>query len=198
MMDAIRWFDFAFSIVALIILFPFFVLLALFIKLSSKGPVFFRQSRVGKGGKEFELYKFRSMYVNAHEKGLLTVGGKDNRITAIGFYLRKYKLDELPQLVNVLKGEMSMVGPRPEVKKYVDLYTEAQRRVLEVRPGITDNASIVFRNENDLLATAADPEEFYINVVMPKKIELNYEFINNRSIQQYFKIIIKTIRTSLR
>jgi lipopolysaccharide/colanic/teichoic acid biosynthesis glycosyltransferase len=198
MMDAIRWFDFAFSIVALIILFPFFVLLALFIKLSSNGPVFFRQSRVGKGGKEFKLYKFRSMYVNAHEKGLLTVGGKDNRITAIGFYLRKYKLDELPQLVNVLKGEMSIVGPRPEVKKYVDLYTEAQRRVLEVRPGITDNASIVFRNENDLLATAADAEEFYINVVMPKKIELNYEFINNRSIQQYFKIIIKTIRTSLR
>lgn len=198
MMDAIRWLDCTFSIIALIVLFPFFIFIALLIKLSSRGPVFFGQSRVGKGGKDFKVYKFRSMYAGSDKKGLLTLGRKDSRVTPIGYYLRRYKLDEIPQLINVLAGEMSLVGPRPEVRKYVNLYTAAQLRVLDVRPGVTDNASIAFRNENDLLTMAADPEEFYKKEVMPKKIELNFEYINNRSIKQYFKILFKTIVTSVR
>jgi len=138
------------------------------------------------------------MYTGADKKGLLTVGGKDNRITKVGFYLRKYKLDELPQLLNVLKGDMSIVGPRPEVRKYVDLYSAEQLRVLSVRPGITDYASIEYRNENDLLAEAESPEKMYIQEIMPKKIELNFKYINNRSIGSYFKIIFQTIITSIK
>lgn len=197
-MDAIRWLDCAFSIIALVILLPVFLLIALLIKLTSKGPVFYRQSRVGKDDKDFKVYKFRSMYAEADKKGFLTVGGKDSRITWIGYYLRRYKLDELPQLINVLAGDMSIVGPRPELRRYTNLYNEAQRKVLKIRPGITDNASILFRNENELLAMAANPEEFYINEIMPKKIELNFKYINNRSIQAYFKIIFKTIITSVK
>lgn len=177
---------------------PVFIILACIIKLTSKGPVFYLQSRVGKDGRDFHVYKFRSMYTNSDKKGLLTVGGKDNRVTSIGYYLRRYKLDELPQLINVLKGDMSLVGPRPEVRKYVDLYNEDQRKVLTVLPGITDYASIAFRNENELLGKAADPEEMYIKEIMPKKIELNFSYINNRSIKEYFSIIFRTIVTSVR
>jgi lipopolysaccharide/colanic/teichoic acid biosynthesis glycosyltransferase len=198
MMDIIKAFDFVFSLLGLIILSPVILLIAITIKLTSKGPVFFKQIRVGKNGKDFEVFKFRTMQPNADQKGLLTVSGKDSRVTEVGFYLRKFKFDELPQLFNVLKGEMSIVGPRPEVKKYVDLYTPEQRRALLVLPGITDYASITYRNENDLLALAPDPEEFYMREILPKKIELNFRYINNRNIKEYFVIIGKTIVTALK
>lgn len=197
-MDKIRLFDVFFSLIGLVILLPVFIVIALCIKLTSKGPVLYRQIRVGKNGKDFQLYKFRSMRTDADKKGLLTVGGKDNRITKIGYVLRKFKLDELPQLLNVLKGEMSLVGPRPEVRKYVDHYSPEQRKVLNVAPGITDLASIIYRNENELLASVSNPEEFYIKEIMPHKIELNYSYINNRTLRHYFAIIGKTLLTSLR
>jgi lipopolysaccharide/colanic/teichoic acid biosynthesis glycosyltransferase len=197
-MNIIRCFDLVFSLVGLILLLPFFILVALLIKLNSEGPVFFLQCRVGKDGQDFSVYKFRTMCMHADRKGLLTVGGNDNRVTKAGYYLRKYKIDELPQLINVLKGEMSMVGPRPEVRRYVDMYTSEQLRALHVLPGITDYASIAYRNENELLAHAQDPEAFYIKEIMPKKIELNFKYINNRSVLEYFKIIAKTLITSLR
>lgn len=190
----IRLIDFIASLFGLIFLLPVFLLIAIWIKLDdSKGPVFFRQKRVGKDGIDFGLYKFRSMYVDSDRHGLITVGGRDPRITRSGFYIRKYKLDELPQLINVLKGDMSMVGPRPEVRKYVDLYTEEQRHVLTVRPGITDYASIEYLDENTLLAQSADPDKTYIEEIMPAKIELNMKFINNPSLSEYLKIIFKTI-----
>jgi lipopolysaccharide/colanic/teichoic acid biosynthesis glycosyltransferase len=159
----------------------------------SAGPIFYIQKRVGLNGKEFNLFKFRSMRVNADKLGLLTVGGRDSRITNSGYILRKYKLDELPQLLNVLKGEMSLVGPRPEVRKYVDLYTSDQRQVLQVRPGITDEASIKYKNENDLLAISENPEKTYIEEIMPAKLELNKKFIQNPSLVNYFSIISRTI-----
>lgn len=192
-MDLIRCFDVFFSLLGLIILLPVFLLIALLIKVTSKGPVFFKQNRVGKDGKDFQVYKFRSMFLDAEKRGLLTVGGKDKRITSIGFYLRNFKIDELPQLINVLKGDMSIVGPRPEVRRYVDMYSLEQLKALRVLPGITDYASIEYRNENDLLAVAENPEELYIKEIMPKKIELNFKYINNRSIQSYFNIITKTL-----
>jgi len=197
-MNTIRCFDVLFSFLGLVLLSPVFFVIAIAVKLGSKGPVFYRQTRVGKNGKDFKVWKFRSMFTDADKKGLLTVGGKDNRITAIGFYLRKFKLDELPQLANVLTGQMSMVGPRPEVRKYVDLYTIYQMQALKVAPGITDYASIKYRNENELLALAAEPEEYYINEILPQKIELNFKYINNRTVKQYFKIITTTVATSLR
>ncbi|MGN6569262.1 MAG: sugar transferase [Flavipsychrobacter sp.] len=187
-----RLFDIIFSFLGLIVLSPIFIILSVWVKLSSKGPVLYRQKRVGKGGDEFWLYKFRSMYVDADKRGLLTVG-KDARITSAGHYLRKYKLDELPQLFNVLMGDMSIVGPRPEVKKYVDLYTEEQKKILNVRPGITDLASIKFKNENDLLHTQSDPEQFYILHIMPEKIRFNNIFIKSPTPANYFKIIFMTI-----
>lgn len=190
----IRLIDFIASLFGLIVLLPVFLLIAIWIKLDDrKGPVFFRQTRVGKDGIDFGLYKFRSMYVDSDRHGLITVGGRDPRITRSGYYIRKYKLDELPQLINVLKGEMSMVGPRPEVRKYVDLYTDEQRRVLSVRPGITDYASIEYLDENTLLAQSADPDKTYIEEIMPAKIELNMKYINNPSLSEYLKIILKTI-----
>jgi lipopolysaccharide/colanic/teichoic acid biosynthesis glycosyltransferase len=196
-MKVITLLDYLFSLIGLIILSPVFLLVALLVKLTSKGPVFFRQNRVGKDGRDFKVYKFRTMYTDADKKGLLTVGGKDKRVTSVGYYLRKFKLDELPQLLNVLAGDMSLVGPRPEVRKYVDLYTIEQRKVLSVRPGITDYASIEYRNENDLLATATNPEEMYVEDIMPKKIALNFNYINNRSVKTYFEIIFKTVATSV-
>ena len=198
LMDIIRVLDFTFSLIGLIILAPVLLVLAAIIKMSSKGPVFYMQSRVGKHGKDFRVFKFRSMFTDADKKGLLTVGGKDNRITPIGYYLRKYKLDELPQLLNVLRGEMSIVGPRPEVRRYVDLYNTEQRQVLTVLPGITDYASIAFRNENEILGMAANPEEMYVKEIMPKKIELNFSYINNRSTKEYFTIIWQTVLTTLK
>jgi len=198
MMDLIRVIDFVLSFIGLLILSPILLVVALFIKLTSKGPVFYKQRRVGKGGEEFKVYKFRTMYADADTRGLLTVGGKDKRVTPAGYYLRKFKLDELAQLINVLRGEMSIVGPRPEVRKYVEMYSKEQLKALQVLPGITDHASIAYRNENELLESVANPEEYYIKEIMPRKLELNLVYINNRSIGEYFKIIAKTIITSVK
>ena len=184
---------FVLSLLGLIILFPILFLIALWVKIDSKGPIFYIQKRVGLKGVDFNLYKFRSMRLDSDKLGLLTIGGRDPRITRSGYFIRKYKIDELPQLLNVLNGEMSLVGPRPEVRKYVDLYNESQQRTLWVRPGITDEASIVFKNENEILARFSNPEHAYIHEIMPAKIELNKRFIEDPSIFNYFKIIFKTI-----
>lgn len=194
----IRLFDLVFSFLGLVILLPFFLLIALLIVLDSRGGVFYRQSRVGKDGKDFKLYKFRSMRTGADKRGLITVGEKDSRITRVGYFLRKYKLDELPQLINVLKGEMSLVGPRPEVRKYVDLYTPAQRKVLSVVPGITDYASIEYVDENRILGGAADPDKVYVEEILPDKIRYNMKYIENRSLKEYFKIIFLTFYSIVR
>jgi lipopolysaccharide/colanic/teichoic acid biosynthesis glycosyltransferase len=189
----LRIFDFVFSFLGLVVLFPVFILLVIWIKFDSNGPVFYSQSRVGFKGKEFRLFKFRSMRPDSDKLGLLTVGGRDPRVTNSGFFIRKYKLDELPQLINVLVGQMSLVGPRPEVKKYVDLYSQEQLKVLNVRPGITDKASIAYKNENELLAKSTNPEQTYIDEIMPAKLELNKAFINAPTITNYFRIIFETI-----
>lgn len=189
-----RLFDIFFSLIGLIILFPFFLLISIFIVLGSKGGVFYMQKRVGKGGEDFSLVKFRTMKTNSDKKGLLTVGSRDARITKVGYFLRKYKIDELPQLINVLNGTMSLVGPRPEVRKYVELYNEDQKSILNVKPGITDYASIEYFNENDLLAKSDNPEQTYINEVMPAKIELNKKYIDNPTIVADFRIILLTLK----
>ena len=191
----IRLFDIFFSALGLILLFPFFIVFYLLIRLESKGGAFYIQERIGKNGKPFGLYKFRSMRVGSDAEGLLTVGERDNRITRIGYILRKTKIDELPQLMNVLKGDMSLVGPRPEVRKYTDMYTEEQRKVLCVRPGITDYASIEYVNENELLSKADDPERMYIEKVMPDKIKLNMKYLEHYTIGEYFKIIFLTFKS---
>lgn len=188
-----RLFDIVCSFFGLLVLSPLFIFLSLWVGFGSKGGVFYKQKRVGRFNKDFTLYKFRSMRVGADKKGLLTIGGKDSRVTKAGFFIRKYKLDELPQLLNVLKGDMSFVGPRPEVRKYVDMYTERQLKVLDVRPGITDLASIKYRNENDLLATADNPEQYYIDVVMQDKLALNLQYIETRSFFGDIKLIFRTI-----
>lgn len=188
-----RLFDIVCSFFGLLVLSPLFIFLSLWVGLGSKGGVFYKQKRVGRFNKDFTLYKFRSMRVGADKKGLLTIGGKDSRVTKAGFFIRKYKLDELPQLLNVLKGDMSFVGPRPEVRKYVDMYTERQLKVLDVRPGITDLASIKYRNENDLLAAADNPEQYYIDVVMQDKLALNLQYIETRSFFGDIKLIFRTI-----
>lgn len=188
-----RLFDIVFSALGIIILSPLFLLLWFAVKLESRGPVFFMQTRVGKNNIDFKLYKFRSMFLGSESHGQLTVGMRDPRITKIGFTLRKYKLDELPQLLNVLKGDMSLVGPRPEVRKYVNMYTPEQLNVLDVTPGITDYASIQFINENDLLANAQNPEEYYISHIMPKKLEMNLEYIKSNQPFKDISLILKTI-----
>lgn len=190
-----RTFDFIFSFIGLILFSPIFLIISLLIALSSKGGVFYKQTRVGKDNIDFKVYKFRSMIVDADKKGLLSIGkdGRDPRVTKIGYILRKYKLDELPQLINVLKGDMSLVGPRPEVRKYVDLYDDKQKEILKVRPGITDIASITFRNENDLLSQSSNPEQYYIQEIMPKKISLSLEYVKTRSLIKDIKLIFKTI-----
>lgn len=192
-----RAFDILFSIIGIVILSPAFFFVAVFIKIDSNGPVFYKQSRVGKNNKDFILYKFRTMNVGSDKEGLLTVGNNDSRITKTGYLLRKYKLDELPQLMNVLKGDMSFVGPRPEVRKYVSLYNEEQKKVLTSRPGITDVASIEYRNENELLEKTSNPEEFYVKEVMPDKLKMNIMYINDRSFFKDIKIILKTIKSIL-
>jgi lipopolysaccharide/colanic/teichoic acid biosynthesis glycosyltransferase len=161
--------------------------------IDSRGGIFYMQKRVGKNNIDFVLYKFRTMAVNSDKKGLLTIGTRDNRVTKIGYFLRKYKLDELPQLINVLIGNMSIVGPRPEVRKYVEHYNEAQMKVLTVKPGITDFASIKYYNENEILAKSDEPELEYINRILPEKIILNMSFIDQPNIGKYFKIIYQTI-----
>lgn len=188
-----RLFDIFFSFFGLLILLPFFILIGLIIVIDSKGGIFYQQIRVGKNNKEFGLYKFRTMKPDSDKKGLLTVGGRDPRITSIGYYLRKYKLDELPQLINVFIGNMSLVGPRPEVRKYVDMYNKEQQRVLQVKPGITDYASIEYFNENELLGKSDNPEQTYINEVMPAKLKINLKYIEEYSVLTDFKIIFKTV-----
>jgi lipopolysaccharide/colanic/teichoic acid biosynthesis glycosyltransferase len=189
-----RLFDIFVSVVMLFLLSPIFILISLLIILDSKGGVFYKQIRVGKNGKDFKLLKFRTMRPDSDKKGLLTVGARDNRITKMGYYLRKYKLDELPQLLNVLGGSMSLVGPRPEVRKYTDLYTEEQAKVLNVKPGITDYASIEYINENEILAKSSDPEKTYIEEVMPAKLELNQIYIQKPGLAQDLKILVLTLR----
>lgn len=179
----------------LILLFPFGLVIALLIACDSRGGVFYRQSRVGRYNRDFTLYKFRTMRTDADRLGLLTIGARDPRVTRVGYYLRKYKIDELPQLLNILSGDMSFVGPRPEVRKYVDLYNNEQKKVLSVRPGLTDYASIAYINENEILEKANDKEQTYINEIMPEKIKLNMKFIQNPSLYQYFKIIFLTIKS---
>ena len=186
-----RLLDFIFSLCGLIVLSPLFLVLYVLIRMESKGGGFYSQERVGLNGVPFRLYKFRSMRVGSDLKGLITVG--DNRITRTGLFIRKYKLDELPQLWNVLIGDMSLVGPRPEVEKYTRLYTHEQQRVLSVRPGITDWASIEYIDENRILGEAADPDKAYIEQIMPDKIALNMRYINHHTVGEYFRIIFATL-----
>lgn len=192
-MDGTRFFDVLISVFILVVFSPILLVIALLVKLTSKGPVIFVQKRVGKSNIDFNIYKFRTMRVNAPKGSAITIGARDSRITNVGYFLRKFKLDELPQLVNVLKGDMSLVGPRPEVRKYVDMYKPEEMFVLSVRPGITDYASIAYKNENELLAKASDPEKFYIEDIMPAKIRLNKDYIYNKGLKSYFFIIFRTV-----
>lgn len=178
----------------MICLSPLLLLLAVWIKCDSPGPIFYRQWRVGRHNRDFLLYKFRSMREYADQSGLVTIGDHDARVTRSGYYIRKYKLDELPQLMNVLKGDMSLVGPRPEVRKYVDLYTPEQLGVLEVRPGITSPASIRYRHEDELLATAEDPQAYYITQVMPAKLALDLEYVHKVSVWTDIKLVLTTLK----
>lgn len=176
----------------LLVLSPLFLVLAVWIKCDSSGPVFYRQVRVGRNNRDFRLYKFRSMRVGSDKKGLITIGGHDPRVTRSGYYIRRYKLDELPQLINVFAGNMSLVGPRPEVRKYVDLYTPEQMHVLDVRPGITDLASIRYCNENELLEQADDPDRYYVDVVMQDKLRINLEYVAHHSLVADIRLILIT------
>lgn len=187
-----RSFDVFCSGSGLLIISPILFIISGIIAFSSKGGIFYKQKRIGLFGKEFHILKFRTMRTGADKMGLLTVGDRDPRVTRIGYYLRKTKLDELPQLINVLKGEMSLVGPRPEVPKYVDLYSEEDRVVLSIRPGITDYASIYFRNENEILMGAQEPEKMYIEEIMPLKLELNKKYIAEKGLLTDLKIIWAT------
>lgn len=189
-----RIFDFVFSLIGLIILFPFFFIIALLIIIDNGFPIFYCQKRVGQNNIDFDLYKFRTMRKNADKLGLLTVGSRDPRVTNIGYYLRKYKIDELPQLLNVLFGKMSLVGPRPEVRKYVDLYDNNQKQILLAKPGITDFASLEYFSENELLAKSSNPEETYIKEIMPAKLALNKKYILEMGITTDIKIIFKTLK----
>lgn len=191
-MDLKRLMDIVGAMAGMILLLPLFILIAVLIRLTSKGPIFFKQNRVGLNMMDFQLIKFRTMYVSTKEGSLLTIGNKDSRVTKVGYYLRKYKLDEFPQLINVLRGEMSLVGPRPEVRKYVNLYDDQQRYVLSVKPGITDWASVEFFNEGELLAKAEDPENYYIQNIIPVKINHNLKYVANHNVATDLKIIWRT------
>jgi lipopolysaccharide/colanic/teichoic acid biosynthesis glycosyltransferase len=188
-----RAFDLLFSFTILTLFLPFGLLISMLIIIGSKGGVFYRQERIGRHGKPFVLLKFRSMRIDSDQQGKLTVGMNDSRITQIGLFIRKYKLDEFPQFINVLLGEMSIVGPRPEVEEFVSLYNTSQKRVLEVKPGVTDYASIEYFNENAILAEANDPKKTYIEIIMPKKIRLNEKYISNPTLTHDLKIIFRTI-----
>ncbi len=187
-----RVFDIVVSATALLLLLPLLLILGAAVAVSSPGGAFFRQVRVGKGGKEFRLLKFRTMRPGSEAQGQITVGGKDPRITGIGYFLRKSKMDELPQLINVVLGDMSIVGPRPEVPKYVALYTKEQREVLSVRPGITSAASIAYMDENEILGKSTDPDRTYIEEVMPAKLALDLEYVQRRSFVRDLSIIGRT------
>ena len=188
-----RLFDLLLSISFLLILSPAFIFISLWILLDSSGGVFYSQLRVGRKNRDFKMFKFRSMRPESDSKGLLTVGGQDPRVTRAGFYLRKTKMDELPQLLNILKGEMSFVGPRPEVRNYVEYYSEEQMNVLNVRPGLTDYASLQYFEENKLLEHSADPEKTYISQIMPAKLALNLRYIKDQSLLLDIRIILRTI-----
>ena len=189
-----RLFDIIASGMGLICLSPLFAVLAIWIKCDSQGPVFYRQVRVGRGNKDFSLFKFRSMRPDSDKLGLITVGGRDPRVTRSGYYIRKYKLDEFPQLINVFLGDMSLVGPRPEVRKYVEMYTPEQMKVLSVRPGITSLASIRYRNENDILAAAEDPDKCYIEHVMPDKLAIDLEYVKQATLLNDIRLIFSTFK----
>lgn len=188
-----RLFDIVFSIIGIVVFLPMYIIVSIFIKIDSKGPILFKQKRFGMNKKVFYIYKFRTMIVDSESKGKLITIGNDSRITNIGKIIRKYKIDETPQLINVLKGEMSFVGSRPEVEKYINYYKEDFDEVLRLRPGITDLASIEYRNENDILSNVNNPEEYYINVIMKEKLALNKKYIENFNLIYDIKIIIKTI-----
>lgn len=188
-----RAFDILSCTLAVLLLLPFGIVVALCIVCGSKGGVLYRQTRVGKDNKDFKLLKFRTMRPNADQQGLLITVGADSRITRIGAFLRKYKIDELPQLLNIIKGDMSVVGPRPEVRRYVEMYNERQRRVLSVRPGLTDYASLQYISESELLAESADPEKTYIEEIMPAKLELSLQYIEKQSFAEDLRIIFKTL-----
>ena len=188
-----RLFDIVCSFFGLVFLSWLFVFVALWVGLSSRGGVFYRQRRVGRCNRDFTIYKFRSMRVNSDRQGLLTIGGRDGRITKAGVFIRKYKLDELPQLFNVLRGDMSFVGPRPEVRKYVELYTEEQKKVLTVRPGITSLSSIKYRNENEILSRSDNPEQYYIDVIMQDKLAIELDYLEQISLLTDIKVIFQTI-----
>lgn len=189
----IRFFDVLISLIGILILLPFFLIVYLLIVFESKGGGFYLQNRVGLNGTEFKLIKFRSMRTGSDKKSLITIGNRDSRLTQMGFFIRKFKIDELPQLFNVIKGDMSLVGPRPEVRKYVNYYNAEQMVVLSVRPGITDYASIEYADENTILGASSDPEKVYIEEIMPHKIKLNMKFILNQTIFEYWKIIFLTM-----
>ncbi len=189
----IRFFDVLFAFVGLILLSPLFCIVYLRIRIESPGSGIYKQKRIGKNANPFYLYKFRSMYQNSDSSGLLTIGAEDQRITKTGRIIRRFKIDELPQLFNIIKGDMSIVGPRPEVEKYVKLYSEEQRKVLSIRPGISDYASIKYVEETVLLSQAENPESMYIHKIMPDKIRLNMIFVDNQTLKEYFKIIFLTL-----
>lgn len=187
-----RIFDIVCSLIILLLFFPFGLIISLLILLESRGGIFYRQERIGRYGKPFKLFKFRSMRKNADKQGKLTVGMRDSRITRTGYFIRKFKLDEFPQFINVIAGDMSIVGPRPEVKEYVDLYTDEQRLILNVRPGITDLASLEYFEENELLGKASDPQKAYIEEIMPAKIALNKRYLANPTLANDLTIMWKT------
>ena len=187
-----RIFDILFSVNVLLLLSPILIIIGILIILESRGGMFFSQKRIGKKEQPFQILKFRTMFLDAEKKGQITVGDRDSRITRVGFFLRKYKLDELPQFWNVLIGEMSIVGPRPEVPYYVSFYNQNQRQVFKVKPGITDYASLKYFDENKLLGKSENPEQTYIQEIMPKKLALNLEYVNNHNFSTDLKIIGKT------
>ena len=189
-----RFLDVILSALVLVILSPLFIIIAIIITCESRGGVIYAQTRVGRYNKDFKLLKFRTMYTGSDQKGLITVGEHDARITRFGYFLRKSKMDEFPQLLNIIKGDMSIVGPRPEVRHYVDMYTEEQMKVLSVRPGLTDFASLVYIDENKLLENQEDPEEFYIKEMMPRKLELNLKYIEQQSVKTDAILIFKTLK----
>ena len=193
-----RIFDVLFSLIVILCFFSFGLIISILIKLSSSGGIFYSQMRIGKNAKPFKIYKFRSMKIDSDHSQKLTIGMKDPRITSIGFFIRKYKLDEFPQFINVLIGNMSIVGPRPEVKEYVDRYSDEQRKILTLKPGITDYASIEYFKENELLATSSDPEKTYIEEIMPAKLKLNEKYLENQSLGHDIQIIWKTIKKVLK